>query len=299
MDTPSDRSPHPLAAWFAATQGDGGEGSARPAAPPVAGDDTPASRPAVSRRLILAAVVPWLIVGALGAAVVGRTPPSTAPRAPVAVSAAPLPSPGPAATDGPGPAAVDGAPAADTVTAADPRLAAAAVLTVRMALPDDQYLDTAVAEQVQEVAGAAVVTVAAVVLDRRQEQWVGPRPVRFAVPFSVGQSEPVALSAPWVVPGTEPSRAQPPASPVADDHLVDRARATLRAAGYRNLADLQLRRHPALPDILAVHVSAAAPGERSTRDHEIWLDAAASRVQGAHTPTASAPLPAPIPAEAP
>ena len=280
MDAAPDRAPDPLAAWLAATQGgaDALPGPPDPAAsPPHRGEGARAPR-----RLLLAAALPWLVVLALGAVAVNRSAPASS-----APPVQPVPS-------------LSAAPAAGQASSAvDRQLAAAAVLTLRLAMPDDQYLDTAVAEQIDTVEGAAVVTVAAAVLDRAQGQWSGPRHVRFAIPFSVGQSEPVALAAPWVLPATDRARAEPQATLVDDPSLAEAAVRTLRAAGYRDLAAPQLRRHTALPDILAVHVTARAPGEGAARDHEIWLDAAASRLLGGPATTAPAPLPAPVPAEAP
>jgi hypothetical protein len=283
MDVTPDRAPHPLAAWLAATQG---ETTGAPAPDEASTDSTRSARPT---RLLIAAAVPWVIVVGVGWAALTRTPPAS-PVAAVAASTAPTPT-APASTSG-GPADAGVSPVLDQ------RLAAAAVLTVRLAAPDGQYIDTAVAEQAHSVAGATVVTVATAVLDRVGAQWTGPRHVRFAVPFAVDQSEPVALSAPWVLPSTDPARATPPAKPVDDAALAAAAVDALGAAGYRGIAAPQLRRHPALPDIVAVHVSARAPGERTARDHEIWLDSAASRVLGGPDP-APAPLPAPVPAEAP
>jgi hypothetical protein len=282
MDVTPDRAPHPLAAWLAATEGD------TPAAPPPDEPAPETSRGARPTRLLIVAAVPWVIVVAVGWAALSKTPPAH-PTAPVVADATSAP---PVATnDSPAPVATAG-------HELDHQLAAAAVLTVRLAAPDDQYVDTAVAEQAHSVAGATVVTVATAVLDRAGGQWTGPRHVRFAVAFAADQAEPVALSAPWVLPSTGPARAEPPAKPVDDDALADAAVGALGAAGYREIAAPQLRRHPALPDILAAHVSARAPGERTVRDHEIWLDSAASRVLGGPDPM-PAPLPAPVPAEAP
>ena len=283
MDIPSERPPDPLAAWLSATQG----AAAGPPAPEEPAD--PERRRPFQRRLVVAAVIPWIFVLGLGFAAAGR-PTSTVPPAPPA----PAPAVGtasPAAT----PPAASETPLAGTL---DPRLAAAAVLTVRMAAPQDQYIDTAVAERSDPVQGATVVTVAAAVLDRVDGTWTGPRHVRFAVALSVGQSEPVALSAPWVLPDAQRSVAQPPATPVDDPSLAAAATAALEAGGYRAVAAPEVRRHPKLPDILAVHVRARAPGEPTARDHEIWLDAAASRVLGVAATPAPAHLPAPVPAEA-
>lgn len=279
MDAPSDRAPDPLAAWLSATQG----AAAEPPAPEPAAAEPRRLQP----RLVVAAVIPWLFVLVLGFVALGRPASSGEPAPAAAVRTAALPATPTAATEVPLPAPLD------------PRLAAAAVLTVRMAAPDVQYIDTAVAEHADDVQGATVVTVAAVVLDRVDGSWTGPRSVRFAVPLSVGQSEPVALSAPWVLPDAERSVAHPPATPVDDPSLAAAATTALEAGGYRAVAAPEVRRHPKLPDILAVHVRARAPGEPVARDHEIWLDAAASRVLGVAATPVPAPLPAPVPAEAP
>ena len=286
MDASADRPPDPLAAWLAATEGAGAT------APAV--DDTGAPRARALRpRLILVAAVPWLAVIALGAAALGRTSTGPPPVAGVAPTVATSPV---AASPVADIAATPGAPLPSG--AVEDRLAAAAVLTVRLALPDEQYLDTAVAERSDELDGAVVITVAAVVLDRRDGQWSGPRHVRFAVPLSVGQSEPVALGAPWVLPTGARQEAVPAATPVDDAALATAALQTLRDAGYRDLGAPHLRRHTALPDILAVQVTARAPGEPAARDHEIWLDTTGSRVLGGTAP-APAQLPAPVPAESP
>lgn len=283
MEAISDRPADPLAAWLAATHG-GAAG-----APPPSDDARPTPSGSWPRRRLLAvAAVPWVAVIALGAVTTQRATPA-APPAPAAARVTASPSPAP-----PDPSDADPQPAV-----LDDELAAAAVLTVRLSTPPDQYLDTAVAERVDTLDGAAVVTVAAAVLDRVDGGWAGPRAVRFAVPLSLGHSRPAALSAPWVLPGTDRPRAEPETTPVDDDALTHAAATALRAAGYRDIAVAQLRRHSALPDVLAVHVRARAPGEPGERDHEIWLDAAASHVLGAAVSAEPVQLPAPVPAEAP
>ena len=278
MDAPSDRAPDPLAAWLAATQG--GTAAVLPAE-----DTEPSARRSPRRRprLVVAAVVPWLVVLVVAAAALSRSVPAAPASTPAGASVT-TPAAAPAV--------------AATTTALDPRLAAAAVLTVRLTAPDDQYIDTAVAERADALTGAVVVIVAAAVLDRVDGAWTGPRHVRFAVALSVGQAEPVALGAPWVLPTTHRAGAAPEGTVVEDASLHDAAAATLQAAGYRDVADPQLRRYTPLPDIVAVHVRARAPGELSARDHEIWLDAAASHVLGAPAISAPAAVPAPVPAEA-
>lgn len=217
------------------------------------------------RRVLLAAAaaVAALCVGLAAGAALGQPAPPLAPPVPTPPPATPSP---PSATPGPPSPA---APAAD--------ITAAAVVAVRLAAPDDHYVDSAAAERVTSLPDVAVVTVRAVVLEREGDRWGAPRAARFGVAVGQRHGEAVAVGRPWPLP--PPPEPLPVAdTAVADTALVAAAARALAAAGYRDASAPALT--AAAGDLMAARLTGIAPGERRAREHTVWLTADAATVLG-------------------
>lgn len=168
----------------------------------------------------------------------------------------------------------------------DRRVAAAAALAVRLALTADdepaRYVDQAQPESIERHGEVAVVTVAAVVLEGREDRWESVRTARYAVAVEDRPDEdPVVLGSPW--PLAPPRTAEPiagEAEPLDDPALATELSAALEAAGYRDLADLASLPGAPAP-LLRLQVHALAPGEAAPGRHEVWVTTGdAPRVAG-------------------
>ncbi|MBW3602530.1 MAG: hypothetical protein KY434_07520 [Actinobacteria bacterium] len=175
------------------------------------------------------------------------------------------------------------APAPGPAEGGDRELAAAAAVFVRTELTDTdppgagaredrlRYVDLAVPESVSWRAGAAVVTVRAVVLEGRAGRWVDATVVRYAVPMGRVGAVPVPLAEPWAVASDDAARPSRRWRPAAHDPAA--ARAALRRGGYAGLSALRLHADPALPGVLRARVTAVAPGDDDPQVHDVWLRA--------------------------
>lgn len=280
---------NPLAEWLQAGQEPRGRADRDDEGPGTrarAEDDPPAPGPErwpdlaqdpPRRRwpLGVLAALPWAVVVVVAVALLrpgsGDAGPSPAqpPTAATAPTAAPTP---PAASEAPAPPP----PGED-----DQALSAAAAVFVRTELTNTdpgaagaragrpRYVDLAVPESVSRAAGAAVVTVRALVLEGRAGRWVDATVARYAVPMGHVGTVPVPLAEPWAVTSTDATRPSRRWQPVPDDPAP--ARAALRRAGYVHLSGIGLARDPTLPGVLRARVTAVAPGDGEPRVHEVWL----------------------------
>ena len=268
MSTPPDAERSPLQAWLDITE-DGN--AAQPA--------EPADRPRVSRRLLVATGLACVVAVAL-AAVASRVPGRAAQPGPVATLAAQS-SEDPTGADAP--AADEPPDTTDTLQATT-----AAVLAVRLHVPPDIYVDTALPDAVTSAGASTIVTVRAIVLPRTAQGWGTPRPARYAVAVGAGAA---ILGGPWPLPadGATPPAPGPTWQPAPD--LRTAATAALRAAGYRRPGALDVRRSPDLDGIVSVRCTALAPDEPTARRHDVWLTSDAASVLGAAASMARLPLP--------
>lgn len=271
----------PLQAWLEATR-------SGPATSAV--EATSSRRPAPIRLLAITAVVCAAALG-LGAAVVSSSGGRDGPRVPVAPAMLVAPSPAP--TNAPATETMRAAPTAPAHPVPDP-LAAAAVLAVRAGAGTDTYVDTAVVEDSAEHSGFTVVTVAAWVLQRTGTGWDGGMAVRYAVPLGGPPSQPAVLATPWVLPSPRHDIPDRTWHLVDDNELERSAAGALRAAGYRRVQRVEIRRDPALPAAVNAAVTAIPPGNSGARDLEVWLSADASAVLG-HLPGSDLPVPGALP----
>jgi hypothetical protein len=284
MSLASDH-PDPLHAWLAATQTD----DRRTPQPAAAGEEPtePASAGhGVSRRLLRATAVTCVLALGLGIAS-WRPQEAVAPITPTprvqAVAATPVPTE--PALPVPGP---DSAVAGTPMPMAQ---AAAAVTAVRLGVPPDRYVDTAAVESVHPAGTASIVIVRAVVLDQLGQEWANPHTARYAV--AVSTHEPVAVTAPWALPPEESAPLRLSWQPAPT--LRAAASTALEAAGYRSISDVRVRRSDTLPDVVSALCRATAPGDSTSRRHEVWLGADAAHVLG----VTNASPPIPVPAEQP
>lgn len=266
--------------------------------------DGPLRRP--RRRLLLLALVPWVVVLGLAGAVVaaGGSPPPAGEAAPSAAptigadatptSGAGLGATGLGAVDAP---AEDTAPAdaaapapepaptparASSAEADDALLGRTAALEVRAALATPtadgtlRYVEDAVGGPVRRVGDAAVVAVRALVREGDAHGWRGARTSRWAVALSTGPDA-ALLAGPWplaastgaaAAPGAGPS---PAPEPSEVPERVEAATAALVTAGYGAPTDVRVRADPAVPGVLRVEAVAVAPGATTPAPHHVWL----------------------------
>ena len=284
MTDTSQPPPDPLRAWREAAGR--GEAAAGDAGAPAAPDRRP------TRLLVAAAgAVALAAFLAFGAA---KTP-LAAPAGP-AVPAAPAPAPAPALTAPP----TTGTPATGSARASatiPPAVGAAAVLAVRMAAPDDLYVDTAVAEAATLLHDTAVVRVAAVVLRREAGQWGKPQRAAYAVPVGMHSDQPTALASPWHVVADSVAPRTARWARVEDPRLATAAMQALEQQGYVLSGPVQLRRDPSIQDVLSASFRGRAPASTTPHRHDVWLNSTGAAVLGAGgTAAAGAPeLPVPLP----
>lgn len=259
----------PLRVWLEATGGGDDGGGDR--------QNAPAHRLPASRRLLaLTAAVTAMALALAAVALADRAPRSDrAAAVPITVDASPAAGASPGAT-----AAATHPSAAPSHHAAP----AAAVLAIRTTSGPDTYVDTAVVEQVDRRGGFSVVTVRAWVLYRDAGHWDAGRALRYGVVVSDAAGAPV-LTRPWPLPPPTPRAPRRQWRAVDDPALATAAAGALRAAGYREVADLEVRADPALPGVLSVGVTASDPAGRPSRRHEVWVSADATRVLGMPTST--------------
>ena len=278
MTDTSQPVPDPLEAWREAA----GRG-----APPSGDGEAPAAAHRPTRLFAAAAVTVAIALFLAAGAVRTPRPPAAAPVAP---SAAVLPSPttgapASAPTEPPVPLGPD-----NSVAAAD---SAAAVLAVRTSAPPDTYVDTAIADGATGTGEVTVVTVRALVLHRSGRGWGAGRAARFAVPIGRRDGQAVALAAPWRLAAAPAATAAPRWTAVDDAGL---SRAAARAAdgqGYAVDEPIRLRRASDVPGVLAANFRGVAPGDTAARRHELWLDDGATTVLGARQEAAALPVPTP------
>ena len=174
---------------------------------------------------------------------------------------------GTAADPAAGPAAVGGT--------SEAVLAAAATVAIRSSLEAPagrrRQVDLAIPEAVEDVGGAWVVRVAAVVLEGPVDgAWEEATPVRLAVPLREHGGVVEVVGAPWALPlplvrGTSVAF---DLTPPEDDGAV---RTGLTAAGYLVDEVRAIGGAPTLPDVVAAVVVGVAPGEAAPREHVVWL----------------------------
>lgn len=190
----------------------------------------------ISPVVLAAAALPWLIVLAL--VVGGGAEATTAERAAVAPSAG---------------------------------LEAIALVALQQAgnlvdAPAPLRLDGVEIERVQEHAGFAVVTVAALLTDSGGRQHA----VRVALPVHGDGEHPALAGAPWLLP-LRPV-AGPGWEPVIDAATAGAAAAAVTAAGYQHVMELAISRSPRLPEVLQASFTATGPGQAGAARHVVWLD---------------------------
>jgi hypothetical protein len=281
-------------------------------------DAAPSEPPARTRthRVWVMAAAPWAVAAAAGAALVLGGPEGTAePNPAVAESPAAgetdpgdqaLPSgeaaPGsqPASVQSPTAAPSTGRPLdrhgpAGPMAPAFPEpgatgsqvpadLAAAAAVTVRMALTTDaqptaRYVDLVVAESVDHRDGeVAVVTVRVVLLEGARGRWDSVRSARYAVPLSITDLQP--LGGPWAlsVPAVE-DPAPLTVEPLEEPERAAVLTSTAEAAGYREVS-IEGLVTAAPAGLTVVRLRGIAPGEQTEQTHDLWMDATGTRVLG-------------------
>lgn len=90
-------------------------------------------------------------------------------------------------------------------------------------------------------------------------------------------------------PWPVPAAAAPPsADDGTDPALAAPASRALERAGYRRLQDVQVVRDPALPGVAVTRATALAPGEAQPRDHVVWVDDQPSHRLLGHSPAPEA-----------
>lgn len=300
---------NPLARWLQEQEASGDEragagpephepvtpgAGASPAAGPadlwdLPAPDEPRRRP--RRRLLLLALVPWVVV--LGLAGIVAAGDGTGDRA--AVPASPAPGAGPSLTGGPAPSsgaapgvagtAPEATPAparATGVEADDALLSRTAALEVRAALSAPaadgsvRYVEEAVGGPVRRVGDAAVVAVRALVREGDATGWRGAGTSRWAVALSTGP-DPALLAGPWPLPAPSAPDATSGAGPSPAPQLRDRpdrveaVTAALLTAGYGAPGDVRVRMDPAMPEVLRVEAVAVAPGAATPAPQHVWL----------------------------
>lgn len=275
----------------------GPDGTLGPEPPPWDAFDYP-DPPDRSRRLLVLAAIPWLVVAVLilrtfsgtGASspAPGTTPgPTPAGPTPTAGGSWPdptAPDPAPAPSGEPGPGAVAlrfGARAA----AGPADAASVATVVARTWLgaigpePDVDvgdaegppvYVDHLAVEAVDiPTPDAAVVTVVAVVMEAHEGSYTSARVVRVGVPIALDEAGAHPAGEPWWLPA--PDLATRPVSwtPVDDPDALARAGVALEAVGYGEVSVLELATSPTWP--LRATVTAVAPGADVADEHVIWL----------------------------
>lgn len=235
------------------------------------------------RRLILMAVIPWIVVVVLVATLWRPAAGTSAPP-----SGEPAAARGPAAAD---PGAADDAEeiaepsratsATATATAGeDAMLRHIAALTVKAELhgaveadgeagPDMRvrYADEAVGTDIERLGDVAVVTVIALVLEGGERGWDRSLTTRHAVALRSVPSGVEPLGAPWALP---PSGTPPEHEPVPDES-PDRVLTALEAAGYRQISDLRLSRPAGVGGVLVAAARAVGPGEDAPTEQQVWI----------------------------
>lgn len=266
--------------------------------------EAPARRP--RRRLLIAALLPWLLVAGLAVAVAGRGAPvgDEEPEVPAggagdegpemsagrvgsdgtvaeeAVRAGRAPGDGPAA-----PALTDSASGGVVPASADPAVqtaAAVAVLEFRAAAgraPSDdapaRFVEDAVATDVERIGDGVVVTLRALVLEGDREGWRSAGTSDWAVALRAGPGGPTLSAGPWPLP--EPST--PPVPPAdAEPGLAAPVAQALEDAGFREAQDVRVVRDPALPGVLVAQATAVGPAGGPPGAHVVWLRDAAPPV---------------------
>lgn len=278
------------------------------------------------RWLLLAAVVPWLVVGAIimtgergdpsgGAA--ADAPPAVAPTGTTGTTAPdPIATP---TTDPTVPVEATGAP-----TTGDPGgslrvlasptgpgmrgqaeglalVVARSWLSTRPAgVPvegltpapgaDQRYVEHLAVEAVDHPArGALVVTVRAIVLPVEGDVYGAARHLRLAVPVVLDIDHPRLGGAPWLLPSSPVALDPPERAPVDDPDLMLAAVEAVGAVGYRDVELLELSRTDGWAWV--AELQARAPEEDAVRRHEVWLRSDVGRlvVAGAAAPIAAPP----------
>jgi hypothetical protein len=257
-------------------------------------EDEDEPRPAGRRPwLLIAALAPWVVVGALllrhdGAASAPTAAPAPAATAPaLEPTPSPLPTVAPTAiptlTPVPAVGNAGGRVTARPTDAVGIALAAArahlSTLPAPLDVPDlpptadaDRwYVEHLVAEAIDAPGpGSAVVTVLAMLLPADGDRYGAPVLARLAVPVVFSGPEPRLAGAPWRLapPELEPS---PPATtePVDDPRMVDAATAAVQAAGYAEVTDAVLSRTDGWPWVLTA--TARPPGGADPTAIVLWL----------------------------
>lgn len=264
-------------------------------------------RPARSRRLVVLAAIPWLLVMVLvlrtvtGGSGGVPQPVPTAGRSADGVGAAPAaetapelardPSPDAPATATPPPAA-DDPPGSDVALRFGARVApgpddaaAVAVVVARTWLgsvgprpPVDvgtagippAYVEHLTVEAVDlPTPDTAVATVVAVLLDAEGDTYTSARIVRLGVPIVLDRDGARPAGDPWWLPAPDLSVRSPVWTAVEDPEELARAGAALADAGYTDVTVGTLETSPTWP--LRVTATASAPGSDTPRDHVVWL----------------------------
>lgn len=257
-------------------------------------DDADEERaPGRGRMLVVAALVPWLVVGAvvLRQSDVGGTPPPTPTEVAEPVDSAAAVGTG----DRPSPVASGSSapldePALDAATAGLPRsagpaqAAGVATLVARAWLsgvgPDldvdidpagtGAYVEQLHAEDISWPApGSAVVSLVAVLLESDGERYTRARAVRLAVPLRLDARGVRPAGAPWWLPPPDLAPDAPTWRPVDDPDIGATAGEALAAAGYADVAVEAVETSDVWP--VRVRATAIAPGADERVAHTVWL----------------------------
>jgi len=240
-------------------------------------------------RLVLLAVIPWVLAVLLAVGLLSGADPraTTAPVGPASPAAPSSPQPDPTPS------------VAAEAAGAEAAVGQVAALAVRSALsgpaadaaPRARFVEDAVATGVQRVGDLYFVTVSALVLEGGPGGWDSARVRRYAVPVRVDLGGPAATGPPWPVADPPPAPPGSP-SPEIDPGVVEGVRAALTRAGYTDVRGLSVTRDPLYPGLLVAHVDATGPGEAGAGAWDVWLrDGPAAAVLGDAAAAAVTDLP--------
>lgn len=239
-----------------------------------------------SRRLIVLALLPWLVSAGLAAALVASSRwVAQAPDQPV-----PPPTTAPAARVSP----ASSAPILQVPTAAQAAKVEPAVRAA-LAAAHGALVDAVVVEALEQASGVHVARAWVLVVEREGGRWQPPRPARYAVPVRLTDHVAEPVGGAWALPlAPAPS---PRWEPVPDSAATTAAMAAVTDAGYRSVRQPKHERSSEL-GVARLSFSGRGPAGGDIVGHMVWVtDEPVPRVLG--TDRSAAATPAAQPGEAP